>query len=85
MPDERLDAEGLYIHPDPRIIKTVVYPDGSCIHMEGDRLDYFNSGEGEAQAEGARLEVWYDDDSSEWANLFHRVQKSPVPGRWQKR
>ena len=85
VPDEKLDAEGLYIHPEPRIIKTVVYPDGSCIHMEGDRLDYFNSGEGEAQAEGARLEVWYEDGSSEWENLFHRVQKSPVPARWQER
>ena len=85
VPDEKLDADGLYIHPEPRIIKTVVYPDGSCIHMEGDRLDYFNSGEGEAQAEGARLEVWYEDGSSEWENLFHRVQKSPVPGRWRER
>ncbi len=84
-PDEKLDAEGLYIHPEPRIIKTAVYSDGSCIHMEGDRLEYFNSGEGEAQVEGARLEVWYDDGSSEWADLFQRVQKCPEPGLWQER
>ena len=85
VPDEKLDAEGLYKHPDPQIIKTVVYPDGSCIHMEGDRLEYFNSGEGKAHVDGARLEVWYDDGSSEWASLFRRVQKSPEPGRWQER
>ena len=85
VPDEKLDADGLYKHPDPRIIKTAVYPDGSCIHMEGDRLNYFNNGEGEAQVEGARLEVWYDDGSDEWAELFHQVQQGPQPGRWQER
>ena len=85
VPDEKLDADGLYKHPDPRIIKTAVYPDGSCIHMEGDRLNYFNNGEGEAQMESARLEVWYDDGSSEWSELFRQVQTGPQPGRWQER
>ena len=83
VPDEKLDADGLFMHPPPRIIKTAVYPDGSCIHMEGDRLSYFKRGNAEAQVEGTRLEMWYDDGSTEWADLFHQVQKSPQPGRWQ--
>jgi hypothetical protein len=73
------------MHPAPRIIKTVVYPDGSCIHMEGDRLSYFKQGNAEAQVEGARLDVWYDDGSIEWADLFQRVQEEPVPDRWSGR
>ena len=85
VPDEKLDADGLFMHPPPRIIKTVVYPDGNCIHMEGDQLSYFKRGNAEAQVEGARLEVWYDDGSTEWADLFERAQKNPVPGRWQGR
>ena len=85
VPEEKLDAEGLYMHPAPRIIKTVVYPDGSCIHMEGDRLSYFKQGNAEAQVEGARLDVWYDDGSIEWADLFQRVQEEPVPDRWSGR
>ena len=53
--------------------------------MEGDQLSYFKRGNAEAQVEGARLEVWYDDGSTEWADLFERAQKNPVPGRWQGR
>ena len=85
VPDEKLDADGLFMHPSPRIIKTVVYPDGGCIHMEGDRLSYFKRGNAEAQVEGARLEVWYDDGSTDWTDLFERVQINPEPGRWQGR
>ena len=81
VPQQKLDAEGRYIHPEPEIIKTVVYPDGSCLHIAGDGLNYFNAGNGEAQMEGARLEVWYNDDSKEWANLFERAQQEPVPDR----
>jgi hypothetical protein len=53
--------------------------------MEGDRLSYFKQGNAEAQVEGARLDVWYDDGSIEWADLFQRVQEEPVPDRWSGR
>ncbi len=90
--DERLDTDGLYKHPEPRIIKTVVYSDNSCIHMAGDALSYFNGKSGasemdansQAQAEGARLEVWYDDSSKMWMDLFEQVHREPVLDLWRK-
>ena len=57
VPDEKLDADGYTIHPVPRIIKTAVYPDGSCIHMSGDGLSYFNAGNGEAQVDGGTSRI----------------------------
>ena len=74
----------LYIHPSPEIIHTVVYADGSCLHIAGDGLSYFNAGNGPAYAEGARLELWFNDGSKEWADVFSRAQKNPVRDRWQK-
>ncbi|MCZ6678542.1 MAG: enolase [Candidatus Poribacteria bacterium] len=85
VPEEKLDAEGIHVHAHPEIIKTVVYPDGNCIHMAGDGLSYFNAGNGEAQVEGARLELRFNDGSAEWADLFKRAQEQPVPDRWQGR
>lgn len=82
VPDAELDTDGYTIHPAPRIIKTAVYPDGSCIHMAGDGLSYFNAGNGEAQVEGARLELTFDDDSDEWADLFEKARETPVHGQW---
>jgi L-alanine-DL-glutamate epimerase-like enolase superfamily enzyme len=78
VPDEKLDEGGTYIHPKPEIIKSAVYPDGSCIHMAGDGLSYFNAGNGEAQVEGARLDLRYNDGSKEWAELFEQAEQKPV-------
>ena len=85
VPQEKVDADGRYIHPKPEIIKTVVYPDGNCIHMAGDGLSYFNAGNGQAQVEGARLELWFKDGSQEWANLYEQAEKKPVHAQWQER
>ena len=79
VPAEKLDADGYTIHPEPRILKTVVYPDGSCIHIAGDGLSYFNAGNGHAYVEGARLELTFDDGTKEWADLFERARETPVP------
>ena len=70
----------LYDHPRPRIIQTVVYPDGSCVHMAATRhgYGYFVSGGGPVYAEGVRSEIRPDDGSREWARLFARVQEGPV-------
>ena len=78
VPDEKLDVDGYTIHPHPRIIKTVVYPDGSRIHMAGDGLSYFNAGNGEAYVEGARLELTYDDGTKEWTELYEKALETPV-------
>ena len=82
VPAEKLDADGYTIHPVPRILKTAVYPDGSCIHMAGDGLSYFNAGNGHAQVEGARLELTFDDGSKAWAELFEKAQETPVHAHW---
>lgn len=82
VPAEKLDADGYAVHPVPRILKSAVYPDGSCIHMAGDGLSYFNAGNGHAQVEGARLELTFDDGSKEWAALFEEAQETPVHAHW---
>ena len=89
VPDETLKSlQGVpYTLPEPRIIRSVVYPDGSCIHLahSGQGYSYFGGGNGPAQAEGVRLETWADDGSKEWQQLFARAQEHPVRDRWQPR
>lgn len=76
-----------YDRPKPRIINTIVYPDGSCVHMgsAGQGYGYFGSGHGPAYVEGVRLEPRPDDGSKEWDDLFLRAQQHPVRDRWQGR
>jgi len=89
VPDEKLAPfreEGQsYSHPQPRIISTIVYPDGSCIHMgsSSQGYGYFTAKKGPAQVEGTRLVPWYDDGSTEWNELFERALKEPVRGRYE--
>lgn len=77
----------LYDRPKPQIINSIVYADGSCVHMAsaGQGYGYFGAGHGPAQAEGTRLEAWADDGSKEWKKLFARAQQHPVRDRWQQR
>ena len=82
VPVDKLDDDGYTIHPHPRLIKTAVYPDGSCIHMVGDGLSYFNAGNGEAYVEDARLELTYDDGTKEWTELYEKALEKPVHGKW---
>ena len=74
-----------YDHPKPRIINSIVYPDGSCVHMASSvqGYGYFSAGHGPAYVEGVRLETWLDDGSREWKKLFARAQEHPVRDRWQ--
>ena len=91
VPEEKLaefrDKGQPYDHPKPRIINTVVYPDGSCVHMASTSqgYGYFGNGHGPAYVEGVRLEPWSDDGSEEWAELFARAQEHPVRERWEER
>ena len=72
VPQEELDEHAsqgqLYIHPKPRQISTIVYPDGTCIHMEHPSVPG-------TYVEGVRTEILEDDGSQEWQNLYERVQK----------
>ena len=75
-----------YDHPEPRIINTIVYPDGSCIHMAHAKQGYsyfMQSGNGPAQVEGVRLELRPDDGSKEWSRLFERARVLPVRDRYR--
>lgn len=81
VPQEQLDEHArqgqLYIHPKPRLISTIVYPDDTCIHMES------LSAPG-TYVEGVRTEILEDDGSQEWQNLYERVQKEKqVVSRWE--
>ena len=75
-----------YEHPRPRLLNTVVWPDGSCLHMahSGQGYSYFGSGHGPAQVEGTRLEITQDDGSKEWAALFARAEAGPIRDRWER-
>jgi L-alanine-DL-glutamate epimerase-like enolase superfamily enzyme len=74
-----------YNHPEPRIINSIVYPDGSCVHMSGtlQGYGYFGAGHGPAYVEGVRLEAQHDNGTKEWKKLFQRLVKDgPVRDRW---
>lgn len=89
VPEKKLrkfrEKGALYEHPKPRIINSIVYPDGSCVHMgsSAQGYGYFTAGHGPAYVEGVRLEPWPDDGSREWKKLFARAQEHPVRDRWQ--
>ena len=81
VPQETLEEHArqgqLYIHPKPRLINTIVYPDGTCIHM-----DYPNVPG--TYVEGVCTEIWEDDGSQEWQKLHQRVLKEKqVVSRWE--
>jgi len=81
VPREKLDQVGVYQLPLPRLINTVVYPDGTCIHMAGMGLEPFMRGVGPVYAEGVRVEGTPDDGSREWADLYRRALQHPVRDR----
>ena len=84
--DEFRENGELYDRPKPRIINTIVYPDGSCIHMgySSQGYGYFSAGHGPAYVEGVRLEAQPDDGSQEWQDLFEQAQRGPVRSRWEE-
>ena len=68
IPDTMIQALGegeRYDRPKPRIICSIVYPDGSRIHLAPmhQGYGYFSQGHGPAHVPGARLEPWHDDGS----------------------
>jgi L-alanine-DL-glutamate epimerase-like enolase superfamily enzyme len=89
VPDEQIkpfaDEGKPYELPKPRLLNTIVYPGGSCVHMASTNQGYgfFSGGHGPAQVEGVRLEVTPDDGSKDWADLFERAEKHPVRARWE--
>ena len=68
----------VYNKPRPRIIRTVRYPDGSCVHMSsitpGMRLTPYTP--------GVRTEAWHEDGTRDWEELWDRIQEGAVRDRW---
>lgn len=71
-----------YELPHPRHILSVVWPGGRVVkfaNMRDHCWPHFRQrGNDPAQEPGARLEVWDDDGSKEWADLFERLQSGPI-------
>lgn len=76
---EALEPGQLYSHPPPRIINTLVFPDGTRAHMHRMGPHDYAQAAGPGWSEGMRVEpAWADDGSSEWADLWERVQDGGV-------
>ena len=73
-----------YQMPDERHILSVVWPGGRAVHFANMRdqcWPHFMAGNDPAQEPGVRLEIWNDDGSPAWADLYARLQKGPVRDR----
>lgn len=67
--------------PEPRHILSVVWPGGRVVHYASMRDQVwpdFLAGNHPVQEPGVRLEIWEDDGTPEWADLYARVQQGPV-------
>ena len=71
-----------YRLPDERHILSVVWPGGRVMHFANMRdhcWPHFRQyGNDPAQEPGATLEIWDDDGSREWADLYARLQSEPI-------
>ena len=75
-------TEPPYELPHPRHILSVVWPGGRVVHFANMRdhcWPHFRElGNDPVQESGVTLEVWDDDGSKEWADLFERLQSGPI-------
>ena len=70
-----------YRLPDERHILSVVWPGGRVVHfanMSKHCWPHFMAGNDPAQEPGVQLEIWDDDGSKAWAELYERVQQGPL-------
>jgi L-alanine-DL-glutamate epimerase-like enolase superfamily enzyme len=71
-----------YQLPDERHILSVVWQGGRVVHFANMRdhcwPHFRQAGNDPAQEPGVTLEIWDDDGSKEWADLYARVRQGPV-------
>ncbi len=71
-----------YRLPDERHILSVVWQGGRVVHfanMKDHCWPHFRQrGNDPAQEPGVKLEIWDDDGSKEWADLYARLQQGPI-------
>ena len=67
--------------PRPRLLMSVVWPGGRVVHYATMRPQCWAdcmAGNVPVQERGVGMEVWYDDGSKEWADLYARAGRNPV-------
>ncbi len=82
VPDAELNslAPGqLHAHSRPRIINTLIFPDGNRVHMGAMGPHAYDAASGPGWSEGMRVEPpWADDGSKEWGRLWGQVRDGGV-------
>ena len=82
VPDAELNslAPGqLHAHSRPRIINTLIFPDGNRVHMGAMGPHAYDAASGLGWSEGMRVEPPSADDSSkEWVRLWKQVRDGGV-------
>jgi hypothetical protein len=73
-----VDRGEVYNKPRPKIIRTVRYPDGSCVYMPGISPGMSLT----PYVPGVRTEAWHEDGTKEWEELWDRIQEGAVRDRW---
>ncbi|MDA0337734.1 MAG: enolase, partial [bacterium] len=69
-----MPAAQLYTPPRPRIINTLVFPDGTRVHMGAMGPHDYDAASGPGWSDGMYVEPpWGDDGTKEWAQLWARV------------
>lgn len=70
----------MFSKPVPRLICSVVYPDGTRVHITpmNKAYGYFVQGNGPAHVDGVYLDVSHDDGSTEWNDLYNQALRHPV-------
>lgn len=79
----RLRMEPPYELPWEKHILTVKWPGGRKVHFANMRdgcWPYFQKGNDPAQEPGVQFEIWNEEDSPEWKDLYSRVLEGPVRG-----
>ena len=72
-----------YELPEPRHILSVRWPGDRVVHfanMKDHGWPHFMQGNDPAQEPGVRIEIWDDDNTPEWQDLYKRVQQGAVRG-----
>jgi len=70
-----------YKLPEERHILSVVWAGGRVMHFANTRYQcwpHFMAGNDPAQEPGVQFEIWNDDGSAEWKDLYAKVQQGPV-------
>ncbi len=76
----RYKAEPFYDPPREKHIVSIVWPGGRVMHYTHLRQGWNDCwvGNQPAQERGVRMEVWKDDGSKEWSDLYARCEIAPV-------